>query len=488
MRKLFCRTHCQKESIITAILFSVTAVALFLWLSTKQDMLLPSGDATDIWKCITTFDSTARYPSYVLYKGFASIYPYVWLYRLSVALHVNEFFFIRIYHALLFSYITTIGTPAIVHYFTGHKPQLWQRILLCVTLFWFWYWTGALDLLMVDLPSCAAFIGAMHLAGMCCTTYKRKQAILIVCTGLLAAFCAGISGQYSLSALCLFAFMLVVIFKSDRTLAGKFSCTALLIGCFIVLQLVQACFTAAVVEPLRDHGNSIPTADTWLKRGIWYMMDKYRMFVPCATDVRGAAILQDYFGSDLAAQISNDTCPLVYQWSLPYFLRIVLQYPLDFAVRWIDRFFLCLSPDNITSGHINWAMLLYAYTLLYMAFHLAVTGIHRVKDFFSRNLWLVMAVVASVAAPVILSVENRYTLSLQAFIYAIAIAGPLPQRIASRIRETIREIRDAHSLRPLGERPLAWGLILGIVFVAVCMTHIASIYAQSGAESLILFH
>ena len=41
------------------------------------------GDVTDIWETITSFYSGNIYPSYVLYKGILSVYPYVWFYELS---------------------------------------------------------------------------------------------------------------------------------------------------------------------------------------------------------------------------------------------------------------------------------------------------------------------------------------------------------------------------------------------------------------------
>ena len=170
-------------------------------------MAYARGDAADIWKSITTFHTGDLYPSYVLYKGFASVYPYVWFYQLAKLLNINEFFFVMCYHSLLFSYIVVIGVPVLVETLTEYKPKLWQKVLLFIVLHWFWGRYYVLTQLMVDLPSCAFFLMDIHCAVLIGQTVKWKRNVMIVLSGILCGLIANISGQYSISSICILIFI-----------------------------------------------------------------------------------------------------------------------------------------------------------------------------------------------------------------------------------------------------------------------------------------
>ena len=103
-----------------------------IWLLPQESMIINGSDACDNWQSIITWFSSERYGSYTLYKGFAAVYPYVFLYHMAIALHLNEFFFCMLYFAVLFAYVTAIGVPLIAEYLTGWTPKLLQRIIVPV--------------------------------------------------------------------------------------------------------------------------------------------------------------------------------------------------------------------------------------------------------------------------------------------------------------------------------------------------------------------
>lgn len=161
------------------ILFVATFILFMMWIYPFQSMIAESSDAADIWQTIKTFYNNDTYVSYVLYKGFMSVYPYVWLYQLSLLFHINEFFFVMLYHAFLFTYIAVNGLPEVIYHLTRYKAKIYQRILLIIILFIFWSPTKALNNVMVDLPSCAIFILACNCAIQSEYSTGRKRYIVL---------------------------------------------------------------------------------------------------------------------------------------------------------------------------------------------------------------------------------------------------------------------------------------------------------------------
>ena len=133
MKTLILKVKDKKDSIIS---FGF-AFALMVWLL-KQTVAMGvgvGGDVTDIWKTITSFYSGDIQPSYVLYKGFLSVYPYVWFYELSKVFGVGSWFFIKIFHCFLFSYVSDIGFPYIVSKLLKIEIKFWRRMLVIFLMF-----------------------------------------------------------------------------------------------------------------------------------------------------------------------------------------------------------------------------------------------------------------------------------------------------------------------------------------------------------------
>jgi len=113
--KKITRSECYSFLINPFFLPCILGLLLVLkFVMPLPDLLNGGGDANSIWLTISTFKNAQPISSYVLYKGFLAIYPYVWLRDLAITLGLNDFFFIKIYHALLFSFAAGFGVPKII--------------------------------------------------------------------------------------------------------------------------------------------------------------------------------------------------------------------------------------------------------------------------------------------------------------------------------------------------------------------------------------
>ena len=143
--------------------FCISFALVGFYVFPLPDLLLGSGDAASIWQTITTFRSEKITSSYVLYKGFLSVYPYIWFLELSIFLKLDPFFFIKLYHALLFSFVAAIGVPYVVSKILSVEVKLYKNIIFVLILFYLTKFTGIFQMLMVDLPSWAFFVAGIVL-------------------------------------------------------------------------------------------------------------------------------------------------------------------------------------------------------------------------------------------------------------------------------------------------------------------------------------
>lgn len=480
----------NKTAKLQGILFCAVTGMLFLWMLSRKDMISTSGDATDIWQTITTYYSKDRYYSYVLYKGFAAVYPYVWLYRLAVLFGLNDFFFIMLYYAILFSYLAVYGIPALVKALVKQDPALWQRILLIAVLFFLWRSTKALDSLMVDLPSCAYFVLATNGAMRLRTQIGWKKILGSLYTGLMCGLGGNISGQYSVAAFCIiiYASLQFLPHRCKETLKKKWApamaVVLILVGSFVA-KGANMIFDATVIQPYCAQGNYMATGNDWMQRGLIFMIDKNRIFSGnVLEDPRGMAVLEDYYGAETAHEKMQLAAQGGYAWTIKDYLKVVLQYPQEFLPRYVDRFFICLSTDLVRNSLTGLCM---GYSMLYLALFTAVKGIKKVKDFFVGELWIILGFIASVIPSLVLTVEMRYALSLQALVFGVALLGPALPRFAKMIAVGFAECLKGKSLRPLSEKQFPWGFLLWGVFVVCCLAHIGTIYAQSSLGTNMLF-
>lgn len=203
----------ERSVIVAVFLFAVALVAIYI----KDINPIISGDATSIWNYIISMDTDNPVGSYVLYKGILSVYPYRWFYQWAMMLNLPDFFFIKMYHCLLFAYISVIGLPNIYIQIRKKPVTKWRRLLLMILCFGFWRSTFALSQLMVDLPSAAVFIAGVSVS---LTIFKGNSRYLELRFFELALLCGvGLcfSGQYSLSTLMVIIYSVLSFQKTGKT-------------------------------------------------------------------------------------------------------------------------------------------------------------------------------------------------------------------------------------------------------------------------------
>ncbi len=123
-------------------------------------MVEGSSDAAVTWAYITQ-KGDFSWP-YTLYKGIIVVQPYRILYRVAYWAQFQDILLVKAYFCILFGYIAGIGFPAIARLFLNKKQNLIERLIFVIGLYVFFKPTLALNNLMIDLPSCAYFVGSVH--------------------------------------------------------------------------------------------------------------------------------------------------------------------------------------------------------------------------------------------------------------------------------------------------------------------------------------
>ena len=469
------------------LIFGITILLYMIWLLPQESMIISSADACDNWQSIITWFSSERYGSYTLYKGFAAVYPYVFLYHMAIALHLNEFFFCMLYFAVLFAYVTAIGVPLIAEYLTGWTPKLLQRIIVPVFFFLIWKPTMVMNSLTVDLPSCAFFVMATTCILTISERQGRRQWLFVLLSGLLTSLCANISGQYSVSALFLLILAVVQILRSTVNVKQKMQHHRILqiILLFVsvaAVKLLNIMFMTKAVAPLVSAGAWIPSGDMWLQRGLLYFINRNRYLygIPLMNP-RGFAILQDMHGSEEAASNLLEMASMgTMGWSVSEYFNMVFHYPVDAVVQALDKFFLSFSIDMRRQSV---AFLVTGYSLFYIAAWNAVRRIHRWRDLLSPKILIVLAALCSLIPTMVMTLEMRVAIGAQSIIFGTALlCGSIPQTLESvayRLsRGRIGKQRESVSLSVY----LTW-----CIFILFCMMHMGTLYAQSDMGTEMLF-
>lgn len=436
------------------------------------DMISFSNDATDIWKTIESFHSDNIYGSYVLYKGINSIYPYVWLYDLANRIGGNEWFFIKIFYGLAFSYISAIGFPDIIEYLTGCSAYCFRRLINICILFFLWTYSKIFSVMVIDLPCLFYFVLLVQIA---LRIYRKNSNIAsYALCGLLCGLCMSASGQYTMSAICILIFTVwisIKFLKHKQVKKGAFSgrIVCLLLCIFFVIG-INRYFENEIVNPLRSSGSWIPTGSDWLSAGLTRFMDTYRqdghsLTIPSA---RNAAIFQDYLGDNFKVLE-----PIIYGGGYPLtifeYLKIFFRYPFDFILCYLNSFFLILSPDG-GSFHF-WPLFLF-YTLLYTALYIGVKKCNNIKNLFSPLFWIGFSFIWAIVPLIVMNLEARTCIPLQGLIIALAVCDDTLWNGLKRVFNNF----VSHNCNFISTRTVTYTLIGWFLFLTFCFLHIATLY------------
>lgn len=482
----------KRQQIETSCLFVFTFVIVFIQLLRFGSMTNISGDAADIWKTITTWYDNDTHPSYVLYKGFASVYPYVWLYQIAKFFKVNDYLFIMCYHALLFSYVTTVAIPVFVNKLTKYRPSLLQKVMVVIVLCWYWWRYRALTQLMVDLPSCAFFFMSIHTAILIeNSSEQRRRSLFAIITGLLCGLYSNISGQYSIAAICILIYAMNLLWKGRRVnslrekLKKCLPIWAAVIISWYGFKVLNVVFDKLVLGSYANIGIYIAKGEMWMERALIYMMDIPRLFYgPQLYDPRGHEIVMSLYGVEEGTRLLEMAAQGGFGWSIKEYFGAFIKHPVDFILMYLNRGIISISDDCNKNSLIS---LLFGYTLVFVSLKTLVNGVRKVQDIFTDKLWLVLGPIASMIPVFVMTVEMRYTIGFQAMWAGTAILGPVFPEAVKKIANIVRQYKEEKSLRFLAESDFPWGVIGYVLFCLFCLGYFGSICAGSGIGSYMLF-
>jgi hypothetical protein len=328
---------------------------------------------------------------------------------------LNEFFFVKIFHAIIFGLATGVAIPYALQSFFKIQVSTIRKLIFVVSAFCMLHYTHIFDQVMIDLPSFGYFSAALAFALKLKSGPTLARKIMF---GLFAglAFCG--SGQYSIAALCLLAYALVnsysktrFLANSQRTWPNKALSALPLLFPFFALKIADLIFQQTFVAPLKSAGAWIPTGTDWLQYGLAGTLGHLRLF----------------FGPNLKSPKGQDlirTLPLEQQQQLAdggsisfsSFLEIVLQHPIDYATVLLGRLIVVLGADN---GSFSLFFLICAYLSIgftIQTFRRAFSS----NILSSSDLLALMAILSTLIAPLILHVEARYGTTITAFSLAVA--------------------------------------------------------------------
>lgn len=469
-------------------LFFVAFMGMAIYLKLSGSMVSWSGDAGSIWTTIKSFPSGNIIPSYVLYKGFAAIYPYLWFYQLSQFFGIGEFFFVKLFHCILFAYMSTVGFPYLVENLLHVKAKVWRKALLMLFFFWFWKGNHAFDQLMVDLPSLAYFLllvnSALKISKFNSECLNIRRIGRYIYTGLLIGLNMCVSGQYTAAAICIILYLIIKtvplkVLKEKAKRLGAILCIIVLVVCLEGVRLYNGYFEDTVIDPMREQGIPIATNQQWLECDFMRLIGIGRNSPgPTIPDNRGLSIAKDLYGDQYGDMYQKATAGGV-SLTIGQYFKLVAKYPLDFLVRYADRLFFAFSPDG---GRLSFSHLFLAYTLLFVPFVIFKKRCKTVRQFFSAKILIVLSFVFAIAASIILNVEERFTMQIQGLIYALALLDDTLWDGFKCFGRTIKECCTKKTLRGLGERKFPFSFIVYLIFILFCFSHIASLYSSIGID------
>lgn len=397
--------------------FIAFCLVLFGLNSPALSLVDVSGDANSIWQTIITFNTDDVASSYVLYKGFLSVYPYVWFYGLSNYFGVDHFLFVRIYHALLFAISAGVALPYIISRVLSVRNKIIPSAIFISALLLLTWHTYIYTALMIDLPSFAFYTVAMSLVVMWDDIKSNKNKYLVIfALGISFGLVFSASGQYAMAGSILISYFLYVFFKDLDSKKIKIAMLLFLILGLLLPKYADHSFDKKIVAPMRDSGEWIPTGSQWFASSMSRMMDTYKYGFPSINN-RGKSIMIDHFGNDFDTKYSSAKAGGAIFTPVEYF-NLITSYPFDFLTMWFTKLFLAVSFD---AGHMSILHLIISYTSVFIFLLYLFKNGGIISRFKSLNFYLGASVLTTVAAPVFLHIEMRYSTALIAYLLCFAI-------------------------------------------------------------------
>jgi hypothetical protein len=434
------------------------------------DLLGGSGDAVSIWETITTFHSEHVVSSYVLYKGFLSVHPYVWLYERASALGLEPFLFIKIYHILLFSLSTAVGVPYIAAKLLDSEITALKSVVVVALVFYLLLPSFIFECLMVDLPSSAFFVATMASTLALSSARPERRSVYSFLTGSAIGLTLCASGQYSLAggALILYSVATMLFPRDDgptQSAMNRIFCVGLIVIGVTLPKAYDKYFHATVVQPMRDRGDWLPTGGAWVKSGLTRSMGRYKLSYPHLSN-RGMAVVKSAEGRG-PSRVKIVEANGQYYTTREY-VRILRRHFFDFVVMWATKLFILVSFDG-NDARIPY--LFVSYSLLFVCLWMFFSKQRYFRDFLTRECLFTLSILSTVAVPVFLMTEPRLATSLESFIVGSAVYGfkGLSVDTMQRVHGRLRLVRPNT-------------IVIYLVFVLTCFALYGAILEIPGSD------
>lgn len=464
--------------------FCISFALVGFYIFPLPDLLMSAGnDAASIWQTITTFRSEKITSSYVLYKGFLSVYPYIWFLELSIFLKLDPFFFIKIYHALLFSFVAAIGVPYVVSRILAVEIKLYKNIIFVSILFYLVEFTGIFRMLMVDLPSWAFFVAALYFLLLSFNSNKIVRIPMLFIGGIAVGLTLSASGQYSLSGYIIIVYVAVsLLMRSAGFVRRKGLTLFLFISVFctgiIIPKVYDVHFNKTIVQPMRNSGEWLPTGAQWLSYGLTPSIMRYKHFSNPAESNRGLAILKRIEGDNFDKRYEQIRQG-VGAYSGAEYVNIILSDPINFGLLLVNKAFLAISYDDAKNRVSH---LIFSYTALFICSYLLLVKLRRFRDLLNVNVLIIISILLTIAAPMLLHIEARYSVSLIGFILGFAVHQ---NTLTSKLKEYFGVVKSEgaeRGYRHLKNSTIPYPMIAYVIFLIFSFTLYGALLEIPGSD------
>lgn len=459
-----------------AFIFSVATLIMFL-ITYSVDLLEISGDAQETWKVAQTFFSENKYYSYVMYKGVYAFLPCVLDIFISGLIHIPQFVIFKLFNALCFGYVAAYGIPNLVGYI--HKNEgvsVLQRYLLLALLLFFE--SNIVFILSVDMMSCAMFFALCNSA-MKIVKSEEQKIINFVWFGIWFGLNMCLSGQFAISTVIVAIALIINIaykyfkkngFKQIKNYGSLVISLLVIFVCYYIAKFPNQFYTDAVVEPARAAGEWIPTGEAWIKNGL--SQNLLHITYPSQLSDN---LSMGFLTPEQLEQVKAGGAILNYG----DYIKLILQHPIRFLVRWSERLFLGImnDPQNLIAKTVTYpsAMIISMAVIVYSLYDRFKARFVRYKDIISVDMAIYVALLFSALVPSFGHVENRYFFTARCFIFGVFAVSPY-------LNETFESIKNKIKGKTI--EPISWRFWGCAVFILLSLIIYYALYQSAGIMSM----
>lgn len=474
----------KKKDVIIAFGF---AFALMIWLLHSSSTMGVDfgGDVTDIWKTISSFYSGNIQPSYVLYKGFLSVYPYVWLYELSNFFGLSSWFFIKLFHCVLFSYVSAVGFPFIISKLLKVDVKFWRRILVIFLMFILWKPNSALQSMMIDLPALTFFILSVSAALKIAENKLKTNKAFFIYTGIIMGLASTYTGQYLPAIVLLVIYVLANLFSKEslKSTAKKitviFPVALLFIG-IMIPRVYNVYFEKTVVNTMRENGARIPSSKDWTDIGLGQAKRRYNLiWESTIPNHRSLAIIKQDKGADYENFAENGV------YTRKEVCGLIIKHPVDFITSWCNGFLLTVS---MRGQHRSVLCLFTSYTALFLALYAIFKRCKTLKEFFSKEILIVLGFISTSLVTCLMHFEPRYVMAFQGLFLSAAFLDNILWDGVKNFIAWAKKLFSKTDHVNLKSTKFPYPFAIYVLFVIMCFTNYAALIENVGVDPSILFN